>query len=630
MQESDLPQQFASGWLKRLIALLATAGALLAAGCATVEPADPSAQPVRTEQRFEINVSPIMRGTVAAEGVFLGYRPVVVRGYGFVVGLDGTGSRDIPPDVRAEMLAEMSRRGIGQESQGLGHLNAEEMLNSPNTAVVVVEAIIPPGAVQGTQFDVRVFADPRTGTTSLAGGRLYTTELRPGPLRTGSREARALAEASGPLFINPFAETSNVTKSTSIDQNSARIMNGGRVLRDMPIKLKLARPSHVRASVIQNAINARFPRERAQRDPTARGESDESIVITVPHSYHGRTRQFVQLLRHTTIRLANPESVAASLVRAIRRNPLDAEAASWRWQALGERALPIIQDLYDYPEELPRLAALRAGANLGDPNAIPFIIDIAKNGSSDSRADAIELLGRMPMQPQIDMALRELLNEEDVEIRLSAYESLLERNDPYLSRRKVDDKFVIDMIDSDKPLIYITQIGEPRIVLFGEPKVTIPCFVRTWDNRLMLNADEGDEKIELYYRPHDGAQGIIKQIEPDLSDLAYFLGHTTDVDAPKPGLGLTYAQTVGAVHAIWSQDYIDADFKAEQDRILAEILDYAQDADVQDRPEFADPDFPWLQQQGEDQTPRPGEEDDQQPFIDPTPEDDRSGNTVPR
>ena len=46
-----------------------------------------------------------------------------------------------------------------------------------DTAVVVVEGLIPPGATEGTRFDLRVFAHPMTSTTSLEGGRLYTTCL---------------------------------------------------------------------------------------------------------------------------------------------------------------------------------------------------------------------------------------------------------------------------------------------------------------------------------------------------------------------------------------------------------------------------------------------------------------------
>src|SRR6185503_282308 len=133
---------------------------------------------------------------------------VVVSGYGLVVGLHGTGSRDIPPALRAYMLAEAARSGIGNQQFGekVGQLTPEQLINSPDTAVVIVEAIIPQGAAKGTQFDVHVFAEPSSGATSLEGGRLYTTKLRPGRPTTGNVQAFELGQAYGPVFINPFAE----------------------------------------------------------------------------------------------------------------------------------------------------------------------------------------------------------------------------------------------------------------------------------------------------------------------------------------------------------------------------------------------------------------------------------------
>ena len=158
-----------------------------------------------------------MRGTVASETILDGYRPVVVRGYGVVVGLNGTGSRDLPPDVRAHMIQEASRNGIGLESSGFGDVSPERFLDSMDTAVVVVEGLIPPGATEGTRFDVRVFAHPMTSTTSLEDGRLYTAELRPVVRRglppTGSRQAAAIARARGEVFINPFAEPGAVDRT---------------------------------------------------------------------------------------------------------------------------------------------------------------------------------------------------------------------------------------------------------------------------------------------------------------------------------------------------------------------------------------------------------------------------------
>ncbi len=66
-----------------------------------------------------------------------------------------------------------------------------------------------------------------------------------------------------------------------------------------------------------------------------------------------------------------------------------------------------------------------------------------------------------------------------------------------------------------------------------------------------------------------------------------FLANRTTVEDQSPGLDLSYGQTVGALHQIWRQGFINADFKAEQDRILAAILRQERESDVPERPEFA-------------------------------------------
>ncbi|MHC4246790.1 MAG: hypothetical protein ACYSUU_08320, partial [Planctomycetota bacterium] len=59
--------------------------------CDMVERVDPEKGASSLERRnFEIDVQPIMRGTVASEAAIAGENPTIVRGYGLVVGLRGT------------------------------------------------------------------------------------------------------------------------------------------------------------------------------------------------------------------------------------------------------------------------------------------------------------------------------------------------------------------------------------------------------------------------------------------------------------------------------------------------------------------------------------------------------------
>ena len=579
-------------------------------GCDPIERATPRPRAADSKKLAEWDVPNILRGTIGAETLMIGYaeqtsanyQPIVVSGYGLVVGLDGTGSSDIPPNIRAHMLQEMERQGVGSETIGYGHLNAPQMLNSKDTAVVVVQGEMPPAAVgryktppvsgrshaviNGTTFDIRVTADPRTGTTSLDGGRLYTTELRIGALTTGSRQAKSVAEASGTIFLNPFAET-ETELGGDINLLSGRVLNGGQATEDIPVRLMLLNPSHTRVRLIQDAVNRRFPREPGQSSDTAKGKNDSIIEITVPPSHRNETENFLRLLRHTTLRQANAEAVAMSTRRTLLSDSTVAPNAYWRWCALGNRAIPFIRELYEYPEATPRLAALRSGAYLKDPLVSKPLREMANEGPLAARLESATLIADLPSDPRNDQALRKLLNERDTELRLRAYESLNTRGDSSIKRTQIKNKFLLDVVPSDQPTIYLTQSGQPRLAIMSDNlNISSPVTASIWENRLIVRDSEDPERVEVYYREKQDNKGRVYKVKRDLPSFTYFLAHQPIPEQPEQGLGLSYAQTVGALYRIWRKGFIEADFKVEQDRILAEIRRAGMMDDYEIRPDF--------------------------------------------
>jgi hypothetical protein len=345
-------------------------------------------------------------------------------------------------------------------------------------------------------------------------------------------------------------------------------------------------------ATIRDAINARFPEEPGQDGETAHGESDHVIAINVPPSFRDRSEEFVKLLAHTTIRQSGVEAVAMSIRRALEPNPAFAEDASWRWQALGVRCLPTIRDLYDHAEEALRLAALRAGAALNDPTVAQPLMKMAVSASTESRLQAIAMLGTMGHEPIVDHSLRQLHNDSDVSVRLAAYEASIKRSDPLIERVAVGEKFILDVIPSDEPLLYsITQVGQPRIAVFGtDLALERPLTFSAWSNRLLIQ-DYGDDLVEVYYRENENAPPVIATAKPELREFVEFLGHQPDIEHPEPGLGLSYGETIGALYHLWRQGHIKADFKNERDRVLAAIREAEESERVVDRPEFSDPDF---------------------------------------
>ena len=579
----------------------------------TIERASDRPQAIRSTPKFTGEIPNMLRGTIKQHVALMGYtatysesyEPMVASGYGLVVGLNHTGSNDIPPQVRAHMIADLAKRGFGESTHGWGDLSPEELLNSDETAVVIVEAVIPQAAtgrkprrasmdpnhpsLQGTTFDIRIHAEPSSGTKSLEGGYLLPTLLRLGQLKTGKSQAREVASAEGAIFINPFASPGSIGKD-SIQRTSGRILEGGEALLNMPMRLVLLEKSHTRATMIQTAINRAFPEERGQDGPTAHGMNAEQIEIRVPPSWKNDVRVFMNMMTHITMRQQNPESVALSIKRLLLSDPSprNADAATWRWRAIGDRSLVIIRDLYDYPDELPRLAALRAGGGLGDPISVPHLLTMATSQIGlGNRLDAIDLLQEMGHDPRIEYGLRPLLNDNDLEIRLRTAEALLKRNDPLIKRYAIGHKFELVLVPSEHKMIYVTQAGVPKIILTGDIEIQRPLTLQAWDNTLLVK-EVGDDPslLEVLYRNPETGTTFRERVTTDLPAFVVFLSHQTTPESPSPGLNLTYSRTIGALHELWRQQYLAADFKVEQDRLLATIQRLTTEYTYTARPEF--------------------------------------------
>ena len=71
--------------------------------------------------------------------------------------------------------------------------------------------------------------------------------------------------------------------------------------------------------------------------------------------------------------------------------------------------------------------------------------------------------------------------------------------------RALLDRGERDDVPVGDPMIYVTQQGAPRIVLFGEElSVETPSFASAWSDRLMVLAEPGDERPRVYYRAVPG------------------------------------------------------------------------------------------------------------------------------
>ena len=630
-------------WFDLATALAIATAVVAMAACSSGGPKRQPTKPV-----VERDVAPVLRGTVGSMATFRRVEPVLVSGFGLVVGLPGTGGGTIPPGVAVTMEHELGRLGVSRTSRQfagtpLAGLTPAEVVRHKDVAVVIVQAAIPVGSPEGATFDVLVRSLEVSGQVSLEGGYLWATDLSIGPPAVrGAIKTKTLARASGPVFINPFSEPGR--EGEGVKRTVGRVLDGGVVTSPEDVLLYLDNASHTQAAQVVTAIQTRFP-DGPGREPTARGRSDQQVYLKVPHRYVDNPAEFIEIVKFLNpSALQFPQEFAKRYSDALKNETWLAWELSHCLIAIGEASIPFLRPLYEYFDPTTRLAALRAGAKLGDARAAPELKEMALHGPDTMRAEAITLLGELNAGPRVDLTLRELLAAPQLDVRVAAYEALAERAERVqyarlmregvgtargldfeaiseiaeqraqiglpgatiqgVARQPVSGKFLLDQVPDGEPMVYVSQHGRPRITLFGDPKIVTPMLVSVWSDRLMLRSDGPSDELHIYYRDARTGKITRQRIKHDVVRLIEFMAHDPRPEDPRPGLGLTYSEVVGALAEIQKQGGIDASFATEQERLQAALLKATRGTTITHRAET-------------DAAPPPGMESPMAP-VDPT------------
>ena len=161
-------------------------------------------------------------------------------------------------------------------------------------------------------------------------------------------------------------------------------------------------------------------------------------------------------------------------------------------------------------------------------------------------------------------------------------------------------KFVLDIAPFGDPLVYVTQQGTPRIVLFGESlQLNRPLLASAWEDRLLIVSDSPADPPRLRYQDYKTGSVRIEQISPSVADLVIFLAKDPKPEDKMPGLGMTYSEVVGALYALYDAGATTAAFATETDRLMAELVEASRTGTLLDRPEtMAEKDNPKVAEEG--------------------------------
>jgi len=149
-----------------------------------------------------------------------GIRDNMLVGYGLVVGLNGTGdSLKNAPFTQQSIQTMLERLGVNTRGS---------VMQTKNTAAVMVTANLPAFASSGTRIDVSVSA--MGDAKSLQGGTLLVTTLF-------GADGQIYALAQGPVAVGGFSAQGEAASVTRGVPTAGRIANGAIVEREVAFKL---------------------------------------------------------------------------------------------------------------------------------------------------------------------------------------------------------------------------------------------------------------------------------------------------------------------------------------------------------------------------------------------------------
>ncbi len=530
-------------------------------------------------------------------------RAILVNGYGIVVNLNGTGSTNAPPVLKQALINQMKKYGLGSARMNTLSMTPERVLADANTSVVRIDGFIPAGASPGLRFDVLVTAVD-SQTTSLAGGTLWTSTLGINGTGQAFKFLHEQAKANGPIYDNPYHEGADTGEAQEFGRQQAMIVAGGLVTAARDLELVLNQSSYTRSRAIADRINERFGMT-TDKKPLAKPMTDQLIKIHVPPRFADNPAGLIDLIMHQYLQMGPgfEAQQVRRLVQVLEERPETQEAVTLAWRSMGRPVVEVLRESYYHGQMSVRLASLEAGAWLGDERASQSLSELAKDLDPAIRKRVARTLVMLPRSLNGARTLKKLLDDEDTAVRVTAYESLATINDRVVTNGRVavaDDrgtgiKYVIDTVPSERPLVYITQVGVPRIVIFG-PGLGFKenMLSRMWDNRLMLSAKQGEGYMEIFYQPPGGGrvdavsgrrEPVKLKAVPDLKTLIYLLGHKPTIEQPNEGLGLTYSQVVDVVYQMCRRGDVDAPIEVLISPLARQIaeLENSQTPDV--RPE---------------------------------------------
>jgi flagellar P-ring protein precursor FlgI len=234
-----------------------------------------------------------LKELVSIEGV----RDNQLIGYGLVVGLAGTGDRQLTIFSAQSLTNMLQQMGVSVPASGI---------IVKNTAAVMVTATLPPFAQPGMHIDVSAAAVG--DAANLQGGLLLLTSLK-------SVDGQVYAVGQGSVVTGGFGAGRGGGNATTVNHPTVgRVPGGAIVERASPsiapgthLNLQLHQPDFTTAQRVSDVINEKFGTTPGK--PVAKAENSVVIAVSIPPDYATRAVDFIANLEALQVHADRPARV---------------------------------------------------------------------------------------------------------------------------------------------------------------------------------------------------------------------------------------------------------------------------------------------------------------------------------
>lgn len=437
---------------------------------------------------------------------------IPVQGVGLVHGLDKTGEDPPPSFYRSQLVDEMRKRGIEKPN---------EILASPNTAMVIIKAYVPVNCQKGDKFDAEVMLPPNSEATSLAGGYLLPARLSEQSVTGGGRvlDGHVLATVSGPILT-----------STSGDRSDAAgVLRRGRVLggatsrteRDLAIYLRNEFRGQRTSRRIATTIGTRFHGhdKSGLKVPMAEAKDDQRIVLKIPAEYKENYPRYITVIRNIAFR---EDEIARRLrMQKLEQQlhiPEQSETAALRLEAIGPAAAPILKRALQHEDVEVRFNASMALTYMGHTDGLKALAEAARQEPA-FRVYALAALACCK-EAEASAELRQLLNDETSETRYGAFRALtmLNESDPAVAGTVMKGDYKLHALRREgPPLVHVTHHTKAEVVIFGDQqKLQLPAALQAGPH-IQVVATPGSSEVSV--SRYSGGVSKKKIVAPTLTTI---------------------------------------------------------------------------------------------------------------